>query len=156
MTEVMPRRLYAPTPLMDRMEAPPPEGFDLARWLEVRFGDTDMMGHVNNSAYAAYFETLRFFYLSRILAPDELTVARVEINFRLPAQFGSPVLGSIRVERCGERSVEFVHELSVDGVTMADGRSVLVALDGAESTALSDDFRAAVRRIQGADAERTS
>ena len=46
--------------LDERVQASPPEGYRVARSLEIRFSDTDMMGHVNNVAYVAFLETLRF------------------------------------------------------------------------------------------------
>ena len=49
----------------------------VARSLEIRFSDTDMMGHVNNVAYVAFLETLRFHYLAHLDCSDDLTLVSV-------------------------------------------------------------------------------
>ena len=43
-----------------------PGGFRYRRPIEVRFGDTDAMGHVNNAAYLTYCEMARAGYYETV------------------------------------------------------------------------------------------
>jgi acyl-CoA thioester hydrolase len=61
--------------------------------IEVRFRDTDAMGHVNNAVYLTYVEMARQAYL-HAAAPDvrydavPFVVGRIEIDFRSPTRTG--------------------------------------------------------------------
>ncbi len=145
--------LFSRDALPDGLAAPAPQSYHVARWIEIRFSDTDMQGHVNNTAYVAYFEALRFYYLARFEFPDVLTVASVKVDFRVPARFGDLLRGAIRVVRLGTRSLDMQHLLHrrVDDALVAEGVTTLVAIDAdtGRSVPLSAVLRRAVADLDG-------
>lgn len=99
--------------------------------LQVRFGDLDPRGHINNVAYFAYFETARVEFL-RALQPSpfgSLVVASAECDFlvEIPGRTRQVDVG-VTVQRIGTTSFTLGHEIRVDGTVHASGRTVLVAV----------------------------
>ncbi len=144
-------RPFAGLRIPDGMVARPPEGFRVARKIEVRFSDTDMMGHVNNCAYVAFFEALRFHYLSQLDFSDYLTLARLEIDFRSPVQYGETLLGAVRATRLGKSSFDLHHVLhGQDQRLVAEGTATLVALnEDGQAVPLGDALRSALTDLDG-------
>ena len=100
----------------------------------VRFRDIDGLGHVNNAVFLTYIEQARaayFFEAGLIKSLDELQViiARVEIDFRSPVEYGETVEVEVRPARLGTTSFDFEYTLRVDGRVVAEARSVQVAFD---------------------------
>lgn len=89
----------------------PPEGFRHHYAIQVRWGDMDALGHVNNAVYLTYLEQARVDYTRRGLRlwdgkPGEigLIMARVEIDFKLPLFAGDDVHVFTRITRFGRTS----------------------------------------------------
>lgn len=104
--------------------------------LQVRFRDTDAFGHVNNAVFASYTELARIRYLLDVLRPEKpfdrmpLILARLEIDFRSPVQFGEEVVVETRVDRIGRTSFAMSHRMTAgEGRLAAEMSSVLVAYD---------------------------
>jgi acyl-CoA thioester hydrolase len=80
--------------------------------IEIRFRDTDAMGHVNNAVYATYTEVARQAYWRALTqSPDYKRVpfilARIELDFRSPAFVGETLEVGIRADWIGGRSFAF-------------------------------------------------
>ena len=110
------------------------EGFDFVHRETVRFGDVDVMGHVNNAVYLTYIESARIAFLLHLGAVQGLEdlgiiVARIEIDFRAPLSFGEEVEVGVRAGRFGTKSFELEHELRAGGRLVAEASSVCVAYD---------------------------
>lgn len=103
---------------------------------QLRFSDTDAMGHVNHARFATFFEDARIGLL-RGLAPEgaDLTsrgviLARLEIDYVRPLAVGPhPVVVRAQVVRIGTSSFAIDHVLEQHGAICARGLSVLVAYD---------------------------
>ena len=114
--------------------------------VQVRYGDLDPRGHVNNVAYFSYLETARVTFL-RELRPSlfgGLVVARAECDYvaEVPARTRS-VDVVVTVETVGRTSFALRQEVHVDGAVHARGRTVLVAVgDDARPRPLSEAERA--------------
>ena len=86
--------------------------------LQVRFRDTDAFGHVNNAVFASYAELARVRYLIDVLQPAErfdrlpLILARLELDFRSPIEFGEDVVVETRVDRIGTTSFAMSHRMT--------------------------------------------
>ena len=75
--------------------------------IEVRYVDTDGLGHVNNATYLSYFEMARAGYHAALTGhpfgtgPDAsrltFVIAEAHIAYRAPAFFGEPVVCECRV-----------------------------------------------------------
>jgi acyl-CoA thioester hydrolase len=123
--------------------AGPPDSRDLAgdfghrRAVEVRFADTDAMGHVNNAeaARVAWWADVTGETIVREGDRDQgLILAEAEVAFRSPVLFGEVVVVETRATRIGRTSVAVEHRLtagSPDGPSrlVATIRSVIVRYD---------------------------
>src|SRR6187551_986950 len=68
--------------------------------IEVRFADTDAMGHVNNATYLTYCEIARIKYWTdvtgvpidhRVAGLESLILAEARITYRAPTFYGDTV-----------------------------------------------------------------
>lgn len=134
---------------------------DLSRFrhitsVDIRFGDMDAMGHVNNAKYLTYLETARIRYFKAIGQWDDRVtsgigpiMARAEVDFKLPLMLDDEIVQVYtRCMRLRGRSYE-TEQLVVrrDGATAARGIIVLVCYDYARgmSVLIPDHWRAAIR-----------
>jgi acyl-CoA thioester hydrolase len=133
--------------------------------IEVRFADTDAMGHVNNAVYLTYCEIARISYWSDVTGDpvhlgtagaESLILAEARISYRAPAFHGENVTVESRAVRIGRSSFSLEHRLTacVPGGAprlVATSESVLVRYDYAReaSVALSDAFVAAIETFEG-------
>ena len=102
-----------------------------------RFCDTDLLGHVNNTALPAWFEQARlpFFTLfcadvataSRSNFP--LVLAHLDIDFRHEIRLGTDVEVRTLVSRLGTSSFTVHQEAWQSGALCAEGNVVLVHFD---------------------------
>ena len=111
--------------------------------VEVRFADTDAMGHVNNAVYLTFVEAARVgWWMATTGEPLEreagraegLILAEVEVAFRSPVVFGETVVVETRAERLGRTSLAIVHRLTASRPgepirLVATCRSVIVRYD---------------------------
>jgi acyl-CoA thioester hydrolase len=117
------------------LPAPAPHPpFRCAVPIQIRFRDTDAMGHVNNAVYLTYLEVARTAYWERVFAiPSynevDFIVARVEIDFRRPLFIQDQATVWIRVNEIGEKSFRFAYEVvTADGVA-ASAETIQVMFD---------------------------
>ena len=74
--------------------------------VQLRFGDTDRFGHVNNANFATYVESARIAFLTSLGHPlGSMILARLAIDFRRQLQMSDPLLVLSRVERLGNSSI---------------------------------------------------
>lgn len=87
-----------------------PEFFDWFTDEHVRFSDTDMAGHVNNTGHAALIETARIRYAMELAeraglpGAGALAFVRLEIDFRAELHWPARVRVGARVVRVGTSS----------------------------------------------------
>ncbi|MEL6201491.1 MAG: thioesterase family protein [Pseudomonadota bacterium] len=103
----------------------------------LRFGDTDMQGHVNNAVYATLYESGRvdFLYGPRSdLMPEGRTFVIAELSIKFIDEILYPGTVDILsgVSRIGNASVGLVQELRVEGVLKSTATSVVVMIDSAK------------------------
>lgn len=128
--------------------------------LEVRWRDTDPMGHVNNAVYFTYLEMGRVAYLRAIgerttglPAKDfKFILVSAACEYRAPVSYGRKVRVAVRVSRLGTKSFDFEYRLTSGGKTIATGRTVQVAYDYAKGVTvpIQQSFVRRVRRYEGA------
>jgi acyl-CoA thioester hydrolase len=112
--------------------------------IQVRFGDTDMFGHVNNAAFATYAELGRLRFLASLdYAPGGLILARIALDFRHQLRYGSDAELETRVRRVGTTSLELDQRLLADDVVACEMASVVVFYDYAAQRPkrVPDDLR---------------
>lgn len=143
-----------------RRPDPRPEEFAFTETEKVRFGDIDMLGHVNNVVFARYFETGRtnfFQHLGVSFDPKALregNFAIVETRIRFVAELHYPASIDIAtgVGRIGRSSVVLPQAIFRDGQLVAEAETVCVYIDMKERRAapLPDDLRARLAKLQTA------
>ena len=96
----------------------------------VRFRDLDSLGHMNNAVYATFIEQARIAFLSPQGADVEnMILARLEIDFRAPVEFGDTVEIAVTPTRVGTKSFDLGYELRSGDRLVAEAKTVLVAYD---------------------------
>jgi acyl-CoA thioester hydrolase len=126
------------------------EDFPFVHRETVRFCDLDGMGHVNNAVYSTYLEQARlaWFGSDEEMPLSDVILARTEIDFRSPLEYGETVEIGVRPTRLGTKSFDLEYELRSNGRLVAEARSVLVGYDydRAESAPIPERWR---RRLSG-------
>jgi acyl-CoA thioester hydrolase len=98
--------------------------------LQMRFADTDALGHVNNVAYAAYAETGRVEFLHRLgKSVTSLILASITIDYRRQVQYGDRLRIDTWVEKLGRTSITLAQTLFANDQPSAEMRSVVVHFD---------------------------
>ena len=121
------------------------------RWHEVtiRYSDQDPMGHINNTAYATYFEVARTRLLidlqTRFPRPNlGFTLARIEIDYRKEAFFPGTVRVGGRMIAVGNKSLRTGYGIFLDDACLATTVCVNVCMDTSKrvSQSIPGDIRA--------------
>jgi acyl-CoA thioester hydrolase len=156
----------------DRVAVVPPDDprdlvgdFAHRRVLEVRFADTDAMGHVNNAKYLTYCESARIAYWTDVTGEpvrlgsegaESLILAEARITYRAPAFHGETVTVETRATRLRRSSFALEHRLTAcerrgPSRLVATSESVLVRFDYTTDTpvAISAAHRAAIETFEG-------
>ncbi len=128
--------------------------------IEVRYGDLDPQGHVNNAKYLTYMEQARIHYIQRLglwnggsFLDVGIILADFHITFHAAATFGQAVRVGVRVTRLGNKSMDtrYIIEDTATGQVLADGASVLVAYDyhAQQSIPIPEEWRQAISIYEG-------
>lgn len=119
--------------------------------IQVRFADSDALGHLNNAAFAAYAEIGRLDFLSEY--PDfvkSLILAHLTIDFRRQVTLNQEVTVQTGVESVGTSSVHLRQWIQADGEVAAEIGSVVVFFNYVTQRpeALPADIRASLVELQ--------
>ena len=147
---------------------PAPDGpFRYRHAIEVRYGDTDALGHINNAVYLSYFEAARAGYYAALTGrpfgtgPDAarltFVIAEATIRYRLPAFFGEPIVCEARVAWASRSSFGIAYRVVSEGGDIAparlvaDGETTQVMYDLATNrvTRVPAELRAAIEAYEG-------
>ena len=112
--------------------------------VQVRFADTDALGHINNASFATYAEMARLQFLSTFgESVQRMILANLVIDFRRQVLATDEVHVDSWVERLGNSSMSIAHTIYANGERAADVKSVVVYFDYASSKAmpLTDEMR---------------
>ncbi len=162
--------LQASTPSRTRIATPDdsrdlPGDFAHRVEMDVRFADTDAMGHVNNAVYLTYCEMARIRYWNDVTGEpiahgheraESLILADARITYRAPVFHGERVTVETRAIRLGRSSFVLEHRLTArlpdeSPRLVATSESVMVRYDYASElpTPLGPAFVAAIERYEG-------
>lgn len=98
--------------------------------IQLRFSDTDRLGHVNNAVYATYAELGRLAFVRELGMTDQgLILARLAIDFLRQVRLGDECAVVTRVVRIGETSFTLEQTLSANGEVAARFEAVMVCFD---------------------------
>ena len=107
--------------------------------VEVRYGDLDPQGHVNNAKHLTYFEQARVAYMIErgLFTKDQsfmeigVILADVHLTYLEPVYFGQNIKVGVRVARLGNKSMTWEQNI-VDadtGKELSKGEVVIVTYD---------------------------
>ncbi len=122
--------------------------------IQMRFSDTDALGHVNNASYAVYAELARLEFMQHVgKVVRALILAHLAIDFRRQVALGDRVVVSTTVARIGTSSVTLQQTVWANQQPAAEIRSVVVHFDYATQrpVPLPDDVRAQLAGFVVAD-----
>jgi acyl-CoA thioester hydrolase len=136
-------------------------GFPVSLRWPVAWGDMDALGHVNNTTYFRWFESVRIHCFARLGWAADLSaggigpiLAQTSCTYRAPLTFPDEVLLGARVEDVGEdRFTMRYRVVSLRlGKVAAEGEARVVAFDytAGRKAALPDDIRTAIAELEGA------
>lgn len=112
--------------------------------IQIRFNDTDALGHLNNSSYALYAEYARIRFLEDLgVEVKSLILAHLSLDFRKQVAYGEEVAVETWVERVGSSSVTLAQHVLAEGEVTTEMRSVVVQFDydTQRARALTDELR---------------
>lgn len=132
---------------------------EFKRWtrVEVRWGDMDAMGHVNNAKYFTFLESARIemfrdLGLARPMTEERLGFGLVSAscNFRKQVHYPATLEIGTRVTKIGNTSFQLQHAYFLEGeaTLMADAVSAVVWVDynAGKGVPIPDEIRALLGR----------
>lgn len=108
--------------------------------IQIRFGDTDMLGHINNSNYLSYMELARMSYINEVFkdcidwSHEGFIQANAIIDFKLPILVNDTVEVNVRTSRVGNKSLNMEYifikaDKKGKQSLAAEGSTVIVAFN---------------------------
>lgn len=129
-----------------------PEPWNYGVQDRVRFGEIDVLGHVNNTVYLKWFETLRLNFFRDLINPkvtnrQTIVLRNAGVDFMaeiLPDE--SYILTARTVEM---RNTSFTQHYGVwvDGALRATGHAIIVTVENGAKAPIANDLRAALKVI---------
>lgn len=114
--------------------------------IEIRYGDLDPQGVVNNAKYLTYFEQARVQYFVHLglFHPEQsfleigVIVADVHVAYQAPLVWGAPVKIGVRTAKFGTKSSTLEQAVvhAETGKVFATGETVVVAYDYRKNTSI--------------------
>ncbi|KMY56229.1 hypothetical protein AC623_14250 [Bacillus sp. FJAT-27231] len=114
------------------------KGFDFFHFVKVRFGETDMFGHLNNTIPFIYFEEARIEFLAERGLKDEWlsgksevipVVADLQCDFLEQVFFGETLSIGVKVDSLGRSSCDIHYKGTTEnGKICFIGRGTLVQI----------------------------
>jgi acyl-CoA thioester hydrolase len=129
--------------------------------IEVRYGDLDPQGHVNNAKHLTYFEQARISYLVELglFTKDQsfmeigVILADVHITYLAPIYFGEHIKVGVQPVKLGTKSMTWAQNIMdvKTGKELARGEVILVTYDyEAEKTInIPHEWREAIKQFEG-------
>ena len=98
--------------------------------IQVRFADTDAVGHINNATYATWSELARLRFLQESgSTPVNFILAHLSVDFRRQVDYTDTVEVESRIAAIGNSSFTMTQAVLANGAVAAEVRSVIVSFD---------------------------
>lgn len=108
--------------------------------IQVRFFDTDAIGHISSSAYFQYMETARTDFFMEIAKTDTVptsVVVNLNIDYIGEVQFGEDISVETWCSKVGNKSMVINNNIYAGERLAAKGRVTVVAFDTETRSACS-------------------
>ena len=135
--------------------------FRYVKPIEIRFGDLDTLGHVNNTSYVQYLEEARGGYYDEVVGVPfetlETVVVELNIVYKHEITRGQRVDVAVRVPELGRSSIPMAYEIRTtdpetgDTTVAATAETVQVNTDRetGRSVTIPDAWRTAISEWEG-------
>ncbi len=127
-------------------QVPAPWTFGMAD--RVRFGEIDVLGHVNNAAYLRWFENLRIHYFAQYGVanysgtPPKIVLRNIGLDFKAEVKLNNTYVLTGRTIEMRSNSFTMHYGVFVRGVLTTTGHAVIVTLnDDNSKRPLADKLR---------------
>jgi acyl-CoA thioester hydrolase len=139
----------------------PMSNFRFYHPIEVRYGDLDPQGHLNNAKFVTFFEQARIQYIRHLGLYKEgqsfmeigVILADVHVAYRKPVEWGMPVKVGVRISKVGNKSMTVEQNVvhAETGEVFAEGEVVMVAFDYYQNKSIPvpQEWRDAVNQFEG-------
>ena len=129
--------------------------------IDVRYGDLDPQGHLNNSKYLTYFEQarIRYFVALGLFTPGQsfmdvgVTMAEAKVTYHASVEYGMPVKAGVWMCRLGNKSIRVEQSIvhAETGEVFASGYVILVAFDyhTQKTVPIPDEMRKKISAFEG-------
>ncbi len=129
--------------------------------VEVRYGDLDPQGHVNNAKHLTYFEQARVAYMIELglFTKDQsfmkigVIVADVHIAYLAPVYFGQNVQVGVRAAKLGNKSMTWEQNVrdADSGQELSRGELVIVTYDygSGKTISIPQEWRDRISEFEG-------
>lgn len=108
--------------------------------IQVRFSDTDAMGHISSGSYAAFAEVGRAAFFKAVPEPREeipwFVLVHLGLDFVSEGRFGQRFTLSTRVAELSRKTLTFEQIVRADGEVACKLKVVLVAFDAETRTSI--------------------
>jgi acyl-CoA thioester hydrolase len=136
--------------------------FHFCHPIEVRYGDLDPQGHVNNAKYLTYLEQARVVYFQRLgLWQGEsfmdigVILADVQLAFRKPILFRDRIQVGVKTTRLGNKSMTVEQQIEgiETGEIFASATVILVTYDYYQQATIQipENWRTIIQNFEGLD-----
>lgn len=115
--------------------------------IEVRYGDLDPQGHVNNAKHLTFFEQARVQYLIKLglfttnqsFMEIGVILADVHITYHEPVYFGQSIKVGVHIARLGNKSMTWEQNIvdTESGKEIAKGEVIMVTYDYRQEKTIS-------------------
>jgi acyl-CoA thioester hydrolase len=127
--------------------------------IEVRYGDLDPQGHLNNAKYFTLIEQARISYVKTLglwqggsFIEIGMILAEARMTFKAPILWGQPIQVGVRVDRLGNKSFDLSYSIqdAKTKIEHAAGSTVQVAYDyqSAQTMPIPDEWRVIITRFE--------
>lgn len=129
--------------------------------VEIRYGDLDPQGHVNNAKYLTYFEQARIEYVIQLglfgrgqsFLELGVILADIHITYLEPVFFGQDINVGVRVAKLGLKSMTWAQNVvdAASGRELAKGTVVVVAYDyqARKTIPIPEEWRRRIMEFEG-------
>ncbi len=129
--------------------------------IEVRYGDLDPQGHLNNAKYLTYFEQARIRYfvelglfeIGQSFMDVGVIMAEAKVTYHAPVEYGTPVKAGVCTCRLGNKSMTVEQSIvhAETGEVFASGYVILVAFDyhTQKTIPIPDKMRRVIAEFEG-------
>jgi acyl-CoA thioester hydrolase len=135
--------------------------FNFYHPVEVRYGDLDPQGHVNNAKHLTYFEQARIAYMIvlGLFTKDQsfmeigVILADVHITYHEPVYFGQKIKVGVHAAKLGNKSMTWEQNIidAETGKVLAKGEVVMVTYDYRVEKTISipHEWREKIKAFEG-------